>query len=94
MSKVRSRPVEVKIAVLKSKLSEYLARVRRGEEVTVLDRNTPIALIIPMPSVQAKAQLELEPGRGSGNITKMKGRRVGISKVSSLEILLEDRDSP
>lgn len=62
--------------------------------MTVLDRNTPIALIIPMPSVQAKAQLEVEsPEEDPGTLAKMKGRRVGISKVSSLEILLEDRDS-
>ena len=32
---------------LKNKLSATLARVRRGETVTVTDRNRPVALIVP-----------------------------------------------
>ena len=38
---------EVGIAELKAKLSENLGRVRRGETITVLDRKTPVAMIIP-----------------------------------------------
>jgi prevent-host-death family protein len=37
----------VKIADLKNNLSRHLARVRRGGELTVLDRNTPVARIVP-----------------------------------------------
>jgi prevent-host-death family protein len=37
----------VRVADLKARLSEYLRRVRRGHEVTVLDRETPIARIVP-----------------------------------------------
>jgi prevent-host-death family protein len=37
----------VKIADLKNNLSRHLARVRRGGEVTVYDRGTPIARIVP-----------------------------------------------
>jgi len=37
----------VRIAELKARLSEYLRRVRRGQVVTVLDRDTPIADIVP-----------------------------------------------
>jgi prevent-host-death family protein len=36
-----------KIADLKNNLSRYLAQVRRGAEVTVLDRDTPVARIVP-----------------------------------------------
>jgi len=35
------------IADLKAHLSQYLRVVRGGEEVTVLDRETPIATIVP-----------------------------------------------
>lgn len=38
----------VRIAELKSRLSEYLRAVRNGATVTVLDRNTPVAKIIPI----------------------------------------------
>lgn len=37
----------IKIADLKNNLSRHLARVRQGTELTVLDRDTPIARIVP-----------------------------------------------
>ena len=37
----------VNIAELKAKLSEYLRHVRSGHELTVLDRNTPVARMVP-----------------------------------------------
>jgi prevent-host-death family protein len=44
--------ITVRIAELKSRLSEYLRQVRRGESLTVLDRNTPIARVV---SIEEKA---------------------------------------
>ena len=38
----------VKVAELKSKLSEYLRSVKRGETITVCERNDPIARIVPV----------------------------------------------
>jgi prevent-host-death family protein len=38
---------QIKIADLKNNLSRHLARVRRGGEITVLDRDTPVARIVP-----------------------------------------------
>jgi prevent-host-death family protein len=40
---------KVGIADLKSRLSEYLRAVRRGETIAVLDRQTPVAQIVPVP---------------------------------------------
>jgi len=37
----------VRVADLKSHLSEHLRKVRSGRSVTVFDRNTPIARIVP-----------------------------------------------
>jgi prevent-host-death family protein len=37
----------VRVAELKAKLSEHLRSVRRGRTLTVMDRDTPIARIIP-----------------------------------------------
>lgn len=37
----------VRIADLKSRLSEHLRKVRRGRSLVVLDRDTPIARIVP-----------------------------------------------
>ncbi len=39
---------DARIAELKARLSEYLRAVRRGETVLVLDRDTPVAKIVPV----------------------------------------------
>ena len=36
------------VSELKAKLSGYLARVRRGATITVCDRQTPIARLVPL----------------------------------------------
>jgi len=36
------------VAEVKARLSEYLARVRGGEEVLVTDRGRPVARIVPV----------------------------------------------
>ena len=38
---------EIRIADLKSHLSEHLRKVRGGRTLTILDRDTPIARIVP-----------------------------------------------
>jgi antitoxin (DNA-binding transcriptional repressor) of toxin-antitoxin stability system len=40
----------VKIAELKARLSQYLRYVRSGREVTVLDRESPVAMLAPIAS--------------------------------------------
>jgi antitoxin (DNA-binding transcriptional repressor) of toxin-antitoxin stability system len=39
--------ISVRVADLKSRLSEHLRKVRGGRIITVLDRTTPIARIVP-----------------------------------------------
>ncbi len=41
----------VRITDLKSRLSEHLRKVRRGRSLTVLDRDTPIARIVPYEEI-------------------------------------------
>jgi prevent-host-death family protein len=38
---------DVRVADLKSRLSQHLRTVRAGRSITVLDRSTPIARIVP-----------------------------------------------
>lgn len=38
--------IHVNIAVLKARLSFYLAQVRQGAELLVLDRSTPVAKVV------------------------------------------------
>ncbi len=70
----------------------FFVRKRRGQEITVLDRNSPIELINPF-SVDQKAQIECtQPEEDPSLLGKIEGKKFGKAKKSSLELLLEDRD--
>jgi len=51
----------VHVAELKARLSAYLRKVRGGEPITVLDRDTPIACLVPMG---VEVPLSVRPARG------------------------------
>jgi prevent-host-death family protein len=41
-----------KISELKAKLSAHIQYVKNGEEVLILDRNTPVARLVPVSTVE------------------------------------------
>ena len=51
--------IMVRIAELKSRLSEHLRKVRAGGSLTILDRDTPIARIVPWKA--GEGSLKLRP---------------------------------
>jgi len=79
---------QVGIAELKSRLSEYLRAVRRGESVTILDRDTPIAKMVPIHSVGLRVR---KPSKGA-----LPPNRVPLPpplklEIDIVELLLEER---
>jgi prevent-host-death family protein len=82
---------QVRIAELKARLSEYLRAVRRGETIAVLDRDTPVAQIVP---VSDRSALRIrKPVSGT-----LPPNRVPLPKPSKLnvdvvQLLLEERQS-
>jgi prevent-host-death family protein len=79
----------VRIAELKARLSEYLRVVRRGETIAVLDRDTPVAQIVPIRDRSALRIRKPAPGAPRPN-------QVPLAKPSKLdidivELLLEER---
>lgn len=81
--------MKVKIAKLKTELSNYLKKVRNGAEVIVTDRDTPIAKIIPYKSLSEKL-LVLPSLKSPKEISKLK-IPPALEKTDSLKVLLEDR---
>ena len=78
-----------KVSELKAKLSGYLAHVRGGGTVTVCDRNTPIARIVPIGDQLGglKVREAIDP---KGPLPK---RRVKLKKqIDVVELLCADRD--
>jgi prevent-host-death family protein len=47
---------QVGIATLKARLSEFLARVKEGEEIVVTDRGRPVARLVPPGKQMADAK--------------------------------------
>jgi prevent-host-death family protein len=81
----------VRIAELKSKLSEFLRAVQGGESITVLDRNTPIVQIVPLaerPGIRIR-----KPAAGSPAPNKVSLPRPAQPELDVLELLLEERQA-
>jgi prevent-host-death family protein len=76
----------VGIAELKAHLSRYLRRVRRGRTLTVLDRSTPVALIVPYAS-----EGPLEVRRATRKPSDLRLPAAPSTRTDSLAVLLEDR---
>ena len=74
---------QVRIADLKARLSEHLRAVRRGETIAVLDRDTPIAQIIPVRERAALSVRRPAPGAPPPN-------RVRLPKPAGLNLDIVD----
>ena len=80
---------QAKISELKAKLSAYVARVRRGATVTIMDRDTPVAKLVPIDAepgiVLREAKKPLKP------LAKIAGVKIDGS-VDVVALLRADRD--
>lgn len=89
----------VGIKDLKNRLTSYLRRTKKGEEVIVTERGKPIAVIQPIQSVSQPASLEARLAKmaAQGLITLptrkplKKIRRVRISGKAVSQVIIEDR---
>lgn len=80
---------QVGIAALKSRLSEYLRAVRRGETIAVMDRQTPVAQIVP---VGPRAVLRIrKPAPGTPAPNRVPLPKPLNLKVDVVDLLLEER---
>ena len=75
----------VRIAELKARLSEHLRAVRNGSTLTVLDRDTPIARIIPYTAQP------LEIRKAKRHLRDLKHPPKPSKRTDSVAVLIEDR---
>jgi prevent-host-death family protein len=76
---------EVRIADLKARLSEHLRSVRNGSTLTVLDRDTPVARIVPY------AAPSLETRQATRRLRDLTLPAKPSKRTDSLAVLVEDR---
>ncbi len=93
------------IAMIRNRLSHYLRLVRKGETVQILDRDLPIARIVPIPPPGPNASPDDEEARlqrleragvirrGTGEPVAeiLKGFPPGTPPSGVLDALLEER---
>ena len=77
----------VAITDLKARLSEHLRSVRQGHSITVLDRKTPVARIVPVENAGDGLSLR----RPLRKLHSLKLPRPLGRDLGSLETLLEER---
>jgi antitoxin (DNA-binding transcriptional repressor) of toxin-antitoxin stability system len=77
---------KVGIADLKAHLSQHLRRVRGGRTLTILDRDTPIARIVPVDP-----ETPLEVRRATREVSGLQPSPPCPTPTDSLSVLLRDR---
>ncbi|MFQ5928391.1 MAG: type II toxin-antitoxin system Phd/YefM family antitoxin [Acidobacteriota bacterium] len=91
---------QAKITELRDRLSYYLRRVRRGETIEVVDRNVPIARLVPVQPILKDEDSWIERLRRSGLVRSgpLQGVKSILQKKPAagkstgvLEALLEER---
>ncbi|MGE0441945.1 MAG: type II toxin-antitoxin system Phd/YefM family antitoxin [Gemmatimonadales bacterium] len=79
----------VRIAELKARLSEHLRYVRRGHVLTVLDRDTPVARLVPFESSSGPAIRV--PAPKAGHVGAVPLPPPVVLPADPVTLLLEDR---
>jgi antitoxin (DNA-binding transcriptional repressor) of toxin-antitoxin stability system len=93
---------KARIAELKNNLSRYLDHVRGGETVLVLDRDQPVAQIVPLRRAASGSRSDHEAQlarlerrgvirRGRGGVPAWLGKRRPPRATGVLAALLEER---
>ena len=97
--KTPSATATASVVQLKARLSEYLRRVKAGNELVITERGLPIARVVPLDVDTRRATREgrlirsgvLRPGRPAGDkksrLVAPKGAPLGV-----LDALLANRD--
>lgn len=81
----------IQIGELKSHLSRYIHEVRRGRTVTIVDRRTPVARIVPL---EKDDDWEVRPPvKGAKRLHKVPLPPPLKTKTDVVDLLLEDRNS-
>lgn len=82
----------VRIADLKARLSEHLRAVRAGRSLIVLDRETPIARLVPYEGPRQPLTVRA-PRRGAPTLARVPLPPPLRTKVDVVALLAEERQS-
>lgn len=82
--------INVRVADLKSRLSEHLRKVRAGRSLTILDRDTPIARIVPWEKGDSRFKVR-SPLAGAPTLQRVRLPAPLRIRGDIVKLLLEER---
>ena len=87
----------VGIKDLKIHLGQYVSRAARGETITVTDRGTPVAMLVPLSADRTAVETLKRTGRIRGEGAKPLGLQVKVKRKSRRDpdlagAVVEDRN--
>lgn len=80
------------VAEFKARLSEYLRAVRKGRELTIYDRDQPVARVVPYAASAGRLQVR-EPVRSYRTLGDIPMPAPARLDVDAVTVLLEDRQA-
>ena len=87
--------MDVGIRELKNRLSEYVARVKAGDDITVTDRGRPVALLRPVDDGRRSAAISGWAARGiaawHGGMPQGVRRPPRVAGGRAAAVVIEDR---
>ena len=84
----------VRVAEFKARLSEYLRAVKKGHELTIHDRDTPIARVVPYSTPSGGGRMLVrEAIQSYKTLADIPLPPPAKLNVDAVELLLEDRNS-
>jgi prevent-host-death family protein len=87
----RSRKKSANVAEIKAQFSRFLRQVEAGETVTVMNRDHPVARLIPAPQEQDSLRIRKPLKDPAGLISLLDLPPVKGRPTDSLKLLLGDR---
>jgi prevent-host-death family protein len=82
---------QVRIAELESHLSEYLRAVRGGQTIAVLDRDTPVAHLVPIAN-RTKLKIRM-PAPDAPPLNRVPLPKPLKTRIDIVDLLLEERQN-
>jgi antitoxin (DNA-binding transcriptional repressor) of toxin-antitoxin stability system len=84
--------ISAKTSEFKARLAHYMGLVRKGREVVVKDRDTPVARLVPYRADADPKPLVILPRDPTApRLGEIQVQGVAVANANSLSLLLEDR---
>ena len=87
----RSRKPSANVAEIKAQFSSFLRQVASGKTITVMNRDRPVAQLVPPPQENGSLRIRKPSKDPAGLVSLLDLPAVKGRRTDSLKLLLDDR---